>query len=658
MAFVISDGALRTLNTNGFGGVRGAVTLADDYSPDYAAIWRGHGSVRTVVDFLGRNIASLGLHLFRRKSDNDRERVTDHPLARVLNRPNGESRVTGSTFYRLMDGTVRDLAIYDRAYWLKLKGVGGGMMLVRLPPWSVTPKNATWFGPEFFELHGSTGVKKIPAEQIVNFRGYAPEGDLAGTSPLESLRRVLAEEYEAGRMREQTLRNGARASGYLERPAVQAGQQAWSKEARERFRASWRAQYSGGGPEAGGTPILEDGMKFVPASHSARDLQYVEVRKLAREEVAAAYFIPPTMVGVMDSATFSNIKEQHKHLYQDTLGPWLSMIAEELMLQLLPEFGDTAGLYLEFNLEEKMRGSFEEQAAQLQAATGGPWMTRNEARAMRNLPAIEGGDELIVPLNVIEGGQASPQDSAPEPGAAAGPSRSLKSIHGERDGSGRLRVKSPELTDAQKAEAVALFENFFTRQKSAVLSAIGAGGDWWDADRWNEELTADLFAMASSVSAGLGAKQAEALGFEPGSYDVGRTLEFLKAVAASRAEMVNEATRSQLEAALADESEDAPGPAAVFDTAVAARSGSAGKAIAAAVGAFALTEAARQLARDRTVKTWRVTSSNPRKSHARMDGETVPIDSKFSNGLDWPGDPVKGPDQVAGCECTVDVSIE
>ncbi|QOI67650.1 portal protein [Arthrobacter phage Orcanus] len=656
MAFVISDGALRTLNTSGFGGVRGGITLADDYSPDYAAIWRGHGSVRTVVDFLGRNIASLGLHLFRRKSDNDRERVTDHPLARVLNRPNGESRVTGSTFYRLMDGTVRDLAIYDRAYWLKLKGVGGGMMLVRLPPWSVTPKNATWFGPEFFELHGSTGVKKIPADQIVNFRGYAPEGDLAGTSPLESLRRVLAEEYEAGRMREQTLRNGARASGYLERPAPTPGQSAWSKEARDRFRASWRAQYSGGGPEAGGTPILEDGMKFVPASHSARDLQYVEVRKLAREEVAAAYFIPPTMVGVMDSATFSNIKEQHKHLYQDTLGPWLSMIAEELMLQLLPEFGDTAGLYLEFNLEEKMRGSFEEQAAQLQAATGGPWMTRNEARAMRNLPAIEGGDELIVPLNVIEGGQASPQDSAPEPGAAAGPVRSLKSIHGERGKDGRLLVKSPALSDNQKAAAVSLFERFFTRQKSAVLSAIGAGGDWWDADRWNDELAADLLELSKTLSSDLGPKQAAALGFESSAYDVGRTLEFLKAVAASRAEWVNAATRDQLESVMDEDDEDGPG--AVFDVAIEQRSGSAGNALASTVGAFALTEAARQLARDRTVKTWRVTSGNPRPEHAAMDGETVRIDEAFSNGLNWPGDPVMGPDEVAGCQCTVDVSIE
>ncbi|QGZ16897.1 portal protein [Arthrobacter phage LittleTokyo] len=645
MAFVVSQGSLRGL-AGPASMPRTSVTLADDFTQDYAGIWRAQGSVRTVVDFLGRNIASLGLHTFRRISDNDRERLRAHALAILLGRPNPVT-----TRYRLIDALVRDFAIYDRAYWLKSLVDGDVRGLLRLPPAMVTPVGGSWLWPDAFEVNGEKGRKVYPAEQVVHFRGYDPAGDLAGCSPIESLRRVLAEEYEAGRMREQTLRNGARASGYIERPAPQPGQTGWSKEARDRFARSWRAQYSGGGPEAGGTPILEDGMKFVPASQTARDLQYVEARKLTREEVAAAYFIPPTMVGVLDKATFSNIKEQHKHLYQDTLGPWLSMICEEIALQLIPDFAETSSVYVEFNLEEKLRGSFEDQAAQLQAATGGPWMTRNEARAMRNLPAIEGGDELIVPLNVIEGGQASPQDSAPEPGAAAGPRRGVKSGQ-------PAAVKTPELSESQRDAVVALFADFFKRQKSAVLSAIGAGGDWWDAKRWDDELTADLFGLAVTVSSELGQRSAESLGFDPTSYDVDRTIHFLQAVAASRAEMVNSATREQLEEVLADESEDAPAPSSVFETAVGQRSGAAGRALAATLGGFALTEAARQLAADRTVKTWRTTSSNPRKSHARLDGETVPVGEKFSNGMDWPGDPVRGVDEVAGCECTVDVSIE
>jgi len=70
---------------------------------------------------------------------------------------------------------------------------------------------------------------------------------------------------------------------------------------------------------------------------------------------------------------------------------------------------------------------------------------------------------------------------------------------------------------------------------------------------------------------------------------------------------------------------------------------------------FGVTEAARQNGGKKATKTWIVTSSNPRESHAAMDGETVPIDGTFSNGLDWPAS-CGDPDEVAGCQCEVSVS--
>ena len=71
-----------------------------------------------------------------------------------------------------------------------------------------------------------------------------------------------------------------------------------------------------------------------------------------------------------------------------------------------------------------------------------------------------------------------------------------------------------------------------------------------------------------------------------------------------------------------------------------------------------MIEAARQCAPSTSTKTWVVTSSNPRPSHARMSGETVPIDSRFSNGADWPGDSsALGAADVANCKCEVVITI-
>ena len=383
----------------------GTLSLTDDYTPTYLELWRTQSSVRTVVSFLGRNIAQLGLHVYARHGDTDRERVTTGAVAELIARPN-----SWTTRYRWMDALVHDMGIYNRALFHK-KWSNGRLSLVRVDPRTFTVQFLPNGAPDKFIVRyqgeRDTLTVEYQPDQVVFFRGYE-----AASSPLESLRQELAESYAASTMRQQVYNNGSRASGYLERP-IDAPK--WSGEARDRFREQWKQQYVGASADSpGGTPILEDGMKFTPATTTPVDMQYLEARKLTREEVAAAYFIPPPMVGILENATYSNVREQHKHLYMDTLGPWLTMITDELSLQLLPDLTDDPSTYVEFNLKEKLSGSFEEQAQQKQKAVGGPWLTRNEARAMENRAPIEGGDELIVPLAVTSGGLANPTDTAPD----------------------------------------------------------------------------------------------------------------------------------------------------------------------------------------------------------------------------------------------------
>lgn len=401
MAFVASSGSIYPLTSGAYSTVQLAprIELSDSYAVEYGQIWKSQESVRTVVSFLARNIAQLGLALYERVGDSDRRRLQDHPLAALLRRPN-----PWATRYRFINDLVHDFAIYDNAFWVKTNdnGIRG---LRRIPPQYISIDGRDWLSPDTFRITGSAGARVLTREQVVYFRGYGVNKDI-GTSPLEALRRTLREEFTASEMREQVMRNGARMSGYINRPADAPG---WSDEAADRFKRAWQSQYSGSGPGAGGTPILEDGMTFSPVSQTAKDLQYIEARKLTREEVAAAYFVPPPMVGLLEHATFSNITEQHKMLYQDTLGPWLTMISEEIELQLLPDFEvDPTRFYVEFNLREKLSGSFEERADAIQKAVGGPTMTVNEARALDNRPPIDGGDVLIRPLNVTANGDRNP----------------------------------------------------------------------------------------------------------------------------------------------------------------------------------------------------------------------------------------------------------
>lgn len=89
----------------------------------------------------------------------------------------------------------------------------------------------------------------------------------------------------------------------------------------------------------------------------------------------------------------------------------------------------------------------------------------------------------------------------------------------------------------------------------------------------------------------------------------------------------------------------------LFDVAVSARAPEIARSAVTTAATFGSQEGARQ--GGLRTKTWHVNSSNPRPDHAAMDGETVPIDALFSNGMMWPGDPAGGAENNANCECSV-----
>jgi HK97 family phage portal protein len=630
MAIVQSAGALEAVHRPWSPAyVPTSVSFYGERSVDYAALYRTQPSVRLVVSFLARNIAQLGIKLYRRLDETDRELLSDHPLARLLARPN-----PATTRYRLVEDLITDLAVFGNGYWAKVKPADGPVALFRLPASRTQPTGDNPFYATGYRFTGNRGQTDLPADRVVHFRLANPEDPRVGLSPLESLRRTLAEADAADEYRAGLWRSGARISGVITRPADAPE---WSDAARARFRASWNARYSGAGSEIGGTPILEDGMAFTEASFSARDSQYVESRRLSEEEVARAYHVPPPMVGLLEHATFSNITEQHQMLYSDTLGPWLSAVEDEIELQLLPDLDPDPRVYLSFNLQAKLAGRFEEQAAALSSSTGRPYMTANEARARMNLPRIddEDADRLVVPLNVLVGGQASPRDSAPPPKAQA------------------LGTKAR--TGRQVDKHLEVLTGFFRRQRDSVFGKLGGKArtaptveELFDDTRWNKELGADLLALAQQTATAAATAVAARFGTE---IDPDRMLAWLTENSRIVAEAINGATKAQLGDALAD---DDP-PAAVrhvFELALGSRAARIAADRVTTTTSFGAEEGASQAGAGS--KTWTVTSSNPRPSHAQMAGETVPVGELFSNGGKWPGDPALPADELAGCSCDVE----
>jgi HK97 family phage portal protein len=629
--------AVDTVGLGATGNYYGAWTLSNEAREQImgltpAEMWRTQPYLRTVVTFLARNIAQLGLHTFLRADENDRQRVRDGAVPRALGAPN-----RGTTGFELVYGLVADLALHDIAYWLITDDPD--QYLTRLPVGWVSPVGGDSLGPDSYNvrLNDKGEAVNIPADQILAFHGWHPGSLSIGSSPVHALREILAEQVQAAKYRENVWKRGGKVGAVLSRPA---GAPDWSPEARQQFKADWDSKFTGNGARVGGTPLLEDGMTLSRVDFSAHEMQFIEGSRLALNTVASVYHVNPTMIGLLDNANYSNVREFRRMLYGDTLGPTIAMIEDRLNAFLVPKLDTRPGLYVEFNIDEKLQGSFEEQTTAIQSAVGRPWMTTNEARALRNMPAIDGGDDLVTPLNVLVGGQASPTDSAPP--------KSVGPVNTKR---GNLFLLKARASDRQAEKVKQVLRDFLTRQGSAVLGKVGEG-DWWDAKRWDKELAADLHAVALTVTADLGKAEATALGYSAEDYTPEATVNFLQAVAERYASNINLTTKGQLDAALEAEDGD---PAEVYAPAATdTRAGGVAVGVTTFLAGFATHEAASQLsdAYDlEPTKTW-VTGSNPRADHAAMDGETVGLHESFSNGADWPGAGSDAAD-VANCNCTV-----
>ena len=366
---------------------------------DPIEMWKSQPSVRKVVDFIARALASTPLKVYRRVSDTDRQRLTDHPVAKILATPS-----VGMTPFRFWHSVVVDALLYDR--WCVVKTDSGDPgRPVDLTRVQAARVNFADDGLANVAVVWVDGTVQLEPTNCLYDHGYAPIG-ANGTTPMATLHAILQESREAVEYRRGIWKNAARIPTVIQRPAGNL----WSPEAKANFLAGWR-KYMRDGRDAGGTPILEDGMTLAKVeAFTPRDTQDIEGRQLNDAEVASAYHIAPELVGAR-TGNYSNVAAFRQALYGDALGPYYEPLQQVVNAMLVPDLDDTGEVYVEFDIEAKMRGSWETQAAVTSMAVGGPWMLRSEARARNNLPFVEGTDELIVPMNVTEGGQASPLDS-------------------------------------------------------------------------------------------------------------------------------------------------------------------------------------------------------------------------------------------------------
>ena len=559
-------------------------------------LYQTQDNLQAVVNYLANSIAQLPLKVYVRDGETERRRDRDSDAARLLWRPNADQ--TSFEFFRAL--AIEYFVFGSVFVWLLPDADSDSGYQLRILPTEWLQNYASEAGayaPNTIRICTHTGASAfdVPRTEFVQFRTYSAGSPGGYLSPISALRQTLTEQVEAGRFRRQLWRSSGRFNAQIIRPK---DVQPWTPEQKKAFATAFREAWNGNGSKAGGIPIMEDGMEIKPYATNWKEAEWSQSVILTREAVAAAYGVNPSLIWHSNTQTYASAKDNARALYADCLGPVLQMIQQRINAFLLPMIGADPNTYVEFDLTEKLKGSFEERAAIYQSAAGAPYLTRDEVRAELNLaPLPDGqGEQIITPLNVLEGGQASPQDAEAKPYNYPG----VDNNQGKKlEPCGCKACKEAEelrfkgRSDKEDDELVTgILTEFFRRQAKSVIPKIGADPeDFWNSERWDKELAEDLEPALIKIADKHGEDTAKTLGSE---YGTEVTRKYLKTAAAARAKKINEGTYQKV---LKDLEAEEPDTAHVFEV----RENTAdklGRSAAGAIAGFALIEAAHQAIKD------------------------------------------------------------
>jgi HK97 family phage portal protein len=397
----------------------------------YSDIYRHNPWVYGAVQTLIRGLAVLPLQAYQYLPDGDRQQirgdvnVTPGPLsdaqrlANLLRFP--RQRVSRN---RLMRRVAWDVFVKGNALVEKERDPQTGKVVaLRYWPWRYAlPVRASQFGL----VYGGTGtglgpvihfvVQEAPSwtwriiqlQDLIHFHwGDSEDGEL-GVSPLEAVASAHGLQNAMNRQLQSWFQNSASPSLHVKiakKPTDQ--EERW-------LRDSFTRDY--GGPENAGNVIFSTG-EPTPLSTTPAHNAIVEITAITREEVFAAYSMPPVLMGVLEKAALGNVKELRSFLNRDLVGPHATTFTDEFDAQLVNDVAEPnwSGMFTIFDMDDRLRPDLELLVAAHKLMIASSMETPNEARMDLNKPQVDDpeADMLWSAVNMAPIGKAAAKKEKP-----------------------------------------------------------------------------------------------------------------------------------------------------------------------------------------------------------------------------------------------------
>lgn len=362
----------------------------------------GEATFYACLRTLSESVGKLPCKLLRRNERNGVTVERGHPLYRVLvERPN--RFMTAAGFW----STVELNRSYHGNAYVYVSGWGERTQLWPLPSSEVTivyddAMRIDRVPDVYYVWNSPEGQMVLGSEEVLHFRTSDTFDGVAGVSVRERLASTIRGNRDA-----QKVLNGLYDTNLSQKTVMQYTADISTKSAEKMAKlvsdyASGKARERG----IGDVIPVPLGVTLTPLNMKLADTQFLELRKYSAIQIASAFGIKPYQIGDYGKESYSSQDAQQLAFYKDTMLWILSHYEQEITYKLLADEERAGGLHAKFNVSAMLRADMKTQIETLVSAVSNFIYTPDEARAMLDLEAKEGGDELIgngstIPLSQV-----------------------------------------------------------------------------------------------------------------------------------------------------------------------------------------------------------------------------------------------------------------
>jgi len=289
----------------------------------FADAYAAHVWVYVCVRAIAKNIASIPILPYVQVKDGSWIEDKKHELYQPVLNPNPYM-----SSYNLREYTASALKLFGNAYWylerFKSKDV---KEIWPLLPDSVRPVGSKAKLIDHYIYEVRPGVKtRLEYNEVIHFRDMNPASFIYGLGAMSAAKTTIATDLFAQVWNKAFFANAARPDGVLE------SDDSLDIDTIKRIKESWTQMYQGS-EKHGKTAILDNGLKYKPISENAKDMDFINLRKDLRTEILASFGVPPSVVGLLEYANYSNMEQQLKAFWSLTLLPEIRNIEETLTIR-------------------------------------------------------------------------------------------------------------------------------------------------------------------------------------------------------------------------------------------------------------------------------------------------------------------------------------